>query len=185
MPQSAAHRTTPRALACSTVLLQKLTKTLRFPTGRCAASGNICSAFPPISHLLALFIDLGKHMASICLWITIYHCVKHLWNVLLVEISAKQNTGYVFLVKLFLWVKLWSNYNFRIEISILITLKVEMSVSNKLKFWNNYFHFMVFCCCCCSPKEFLSTVWLHAHPHPQIWALLTHFIVEEIEAQRG
>lgn len=142
MPQSAAqnHTQSPGMLPA---LLWKLTKIPSFPTGRCAASGNICSALPPISHLLAFFIDLGQHMDSICLWITICHCVKHPWNVLLIEISAKQNTGYAFLVELFLWAKLWSNCkDIRMkEIGILIVPKVEPSVLSKPKCCNNYFHY--------------------------------------------
>lgn len=99
--QSAAqnHTRSPGGLR---TLLWKLTRMPRLPTGRCAASGNIHSALPPISHLQAFFIDLGKHMAGICLWITICQSVKHVLNVLLIGISAKQNTGCTFWQNCFL-----------------------------------------------------------------------------------
>lgn len=133
--QSAAqsHTQSPGMLH---TLLQKITKTPRFPTGRCVASESICSALPPISHLLAFFIDLEKHMASICLWITICQSVKHVLNVLLIEISAKQNTGYAFLVKLFFWAKLWNNYkDVRMqEIGVFISAKVEIPLITEPKY---------------------------------------------------
>lgn len=143
------------------------------PVRRCVASGNNCSAFSPIPHLLAFFIDLERHVASICLWITtICQSVKHLFCALLSEVSAKQNTGYAVLVKLVFWSKLWDNFNNVKETSILLSPKVESPLITKPIYWNDYFHWIVFCC---SQRDLETQESFMSHSNTQVWALLACF----------
>lgn len=50
-----------------------------------------CVSVLPVSHLLDFSLMLSKHMAGICLWVSMCHCVKYLWNVLLTKIFANQH----------------------------------------------------------------------------------------------
>ena len=71
-------------------------------------------------------------------------------------------------------------------IGILIALKVEMSLINKPKGRNNYFHFYSgLLLLLLLQREFLSLVPLNLHTNPQSWALLSYFCVEETEVQGG
>lgn len=133
----------------------------------------MCVCSPSFS-FAGLFADVEQHMAGICLWASMCHCVKHLWNVLHIQISANQHRLCLFLWNCYSEPSSGNKYSVTIkEMYILVPAEVDMHISDKCKWWHNYlFFYGVYCS---SQHGFLSSILSRSQPDLQLGVLLSHF----------
>lgn len=181
---SQLHRTTPRALACSThccrnsqrfwgfqvggVLLQEISvlPSLQFPI--CWHFSLILENTWPASVYEYLSLYKTSMKCSYRYFCKTKHRLCSFGGIVSLSQVMEQPQKY------------WN------EKDILIAPKVELSLINKLKCLGNYFPVYSGMCCFCLQREFLSMlsmVSLNLHTNPQMWALLAHFLDEETEVQ--